>query len=282
MQIDIFTVAAQVVNFLILLALLYYFLYRPIMSVMTRREEEVRERLEDAERAREDAQKEADRLAKERQQLESDRQQRLEDAEEQASQHRAELLEEAREQVEGKRQQWFDELEREHESSLNRLQDQVAEQVVGALGGALDDLANERLEDRVIEQFLERLQQLDDSEREELERGARAGEARVRTAFEPSSSRRDRIQEGVHRLLGDEVTIDFEQAPELKAGVELAVADHLVSWSIRDYVHNLKDALALELEKRRAEPSEGSEEPSETESAPEESADETAPAGAEA
>lgn len=281
MQIDIFTVAAQAVNFLILLALLYYFLYRPIMSVMTRREQEVRERLEDAERAREDAQQEADRLAAERQQLESERQQQLEDAEEEASQQKAKLLEEARAQVDSRRQRWFEELEREHESSLNRLQDQVVEQVVGALGRALDDLANERLEGRVIEQFLERLQQLDDSEREELGRGARRGEARVRTAFEPSSERRERLEEGVRQLLGDEVTVDFEHEPELKAGVELAVADHVVSWSIRDYLQHLDEALSLELAERRAQRSDGSEEPSETESAPEESADETAPAGAE-
>ena len=48
MQIDWLTVAAQIVNFLVLIWLLQRFLYRPITNAMARREARIEERLSDA------------------------------------------------------------------------------------------------------------------------------------------------------------------------------------------------------------------------------------------
>ena len=48
MQIDWLTVAAQIINFLVLIWLLQRFLYRPITNAMARREARIEERLSDA------------------------------------------------------------------------------------------------------------------------------------------------------------------------------------------------------------------------------------------
>ena len=53
-----FTVAAQAVNFLILLALLRRFLYRPVLEAMDRREARIAERLQEAAEHREVARRE--------------------------------------------------------------------------------------------------------------------------------------------------------------------------------------------------------------------------------
>ena len=50
MSVNWFTVAAQVVNFLILVWLLHRFLYGPIIAAMDRRERRIAERLQDAQR----------------------------------------------------------------------------------------------------------------------------------------------------------------------------------------------------------------------------------------
>ena len=51
MQIDWLTVAAQIVNFLVLVWLLQRFLYRPITEAMARREERIESRLSEAKNA---------------------------------------------------------------------------------------------------------------------------------------------------------------------------------------------------------------------------------------
>ena len=55
MNIDWFTLSAQIVNFLILLVLLRKFLYGPLRNVMQKREEKVTSRLEEARRKLDEA-----------------------------------------------------------------------------------------------------------------------------------------------------------------------------------------------------------------------------------
>jgi len=55
LQIDWLTVAAQIVNFLVLIWLLQRFLYKPITNAMRRREERIEDRLAEAKEAREEA-----------------------------------------------------------------------------------------------------------------------------------------------------------------------------------------------------------------------------------
>ena len=59
MLIDWFTVIAQIINFLVLVALLKRFLYGRIIKAMDQREEKIAFRLADAERKRNEAEQEA-------------------------------------------------------------------------------------------------------------------------------------------------------------------------------------------------------------------------------
>ncbi|MGQ9873571.1 F0F1 ATP synthase subunit B family protein [Leptodesmis sp.] len=56
MLINWFTVFAQVLNFLILVALLQWFLYQPILKVMQKRQTLIAERWQEAERLQAEAQ----------------------------------------------------------------------------------------------------------------------------------------------------------------------------------------------------------------------------------
>ena len=55
MTFDLFTLVAQIVNFVVLLVLLRVFLYGPVRRVMQRREQRIAEDREAARRAREEA-----------------------------------------------------------------------------------------------------------------------------------------------------------------------------------------------------------------------------------
>ena len=60
MLIDLFTVIAQIINFLILVYLLKRFLFNRIIKIMDDRENQIIDRMQGAEAAKEEAQKELD------------------------------------------------------------------------------------------------------------------------------------------------------------------------------------------------------------------------------
>ena len=62
MQIDLITVIAQLVNFVVLIWLLKRFLYGPITEAMQRREARIAERMQDAEDARQQAKNQSEAL----------------------------------------------------------------------------------------------------------------------------------------------------------------------------------------------------------------------------
>lgn len=72
-MIDWFTVVAQIINFLILVALLKYFLYGRIVAAMTQRQEEISARWEEARQQREAAAKELEAARDRNRQLDQQR-----------------------------------------------------------------------------------------------------------------------------------------------------------------------------------------------------------------
>ena len=99
MSIDWITVAAQIVNFLVLVWLLKRFLYRPILDGIDARERGITERMSEATRIREDAENaEADHRA-EIARLKAGREGVIAEAREEAKAARDALLVEARERL---------------------------------------------------------------------------------------------------------------------------------------------------------------------------------------
>ena len=93
MRIDWFTVAAQVVNFLILVWLLKRFLYKPILDAIDAREKRVAKRLADADSKQAEANQEHDAFQRKNEAFDRER-----DG----------LLSEAKDQVEAERKRLFD------------------------------------------------------------------------------------------------------------------------------------------------------------------------------
>ncbi len=60
MQIDYFTIIAQIINFLILVFLLRHFLYGPLLRSMDEREQKISTRLKEAEQQMKEAEQETD------------------------------------------------------------------------------------------------------------------------------------------------------------------------------------------------------------------------------
>jgi len=250
MLIDWFTVAAQVINFLVLVWLLKRFLYKPVLNALDEREKRIAAQLEDAEKKKAQALKEQTGFQQKNEEFERQRAALLADATSAAKTEREKLVAAARQEAEALQARLqkatYDELD-----NLNRKVGVFAQKEVFAIARkALSDLAGMNLEERMTEVFVRRLHDLDDKHRDELKKclGASAKPLLVRSAFALSDPQMAAIRDGIKSLVEEGTKIEFETKPELISGLELSANGQKIAWSISDYLEELAASLGGLLE----------------------------------
>jgi len=245
-SIDWFTVIAQIINFLILVALLWKFLYKPIVKAMDDREAAIAARVEAAEQQRRDAEAEAETYHGKTAELDAQRTELIAQARADADTRRQELLADARRHVEATASQWLGALNQQQDAFLADLRRRTGEQVCAAGRRLLTDLAGQDLEERMLVSFVDRLEQLAD---EDVQRLRHAGEEAgrtvdVRSAFEVPPRQRAAIEKTVARQLGGRPELRFDLSPELICGVEMRVGHWKLDWNVDAYLSALQSDIA--------------------------------------
>lgn len=254
-MVDWFTVAAQIVNFLILVALLKHFLYGRIIEAMDKREERIRSRLAEADTKKEEAEKEAESYRRSRQALEEKRDRIVAEAREEAERKRKELTREVREEMERARGRLQESLEKEKSAFLKDLRQLAAGEVYSIARKALTDLAGAELEERLVEVFVSRVKEMEKEHKKAVEKALQAenNKGAVRTGFELSTGSRQKLTRAIRDEIAEQADIYYETEPHVIMGIELTAGGEKVVWSVREYLVELeeraKDALEKELRK---------------------------------
>jgi len=241
MNIDWFTFAAQIVNFLVLVALLRWLLYDPIVRAMSRREEKIAGRLEEAERKREEAERKIEEYERKSREIEQQREGLLQEARREAEQEKQRHLQESRQEVDRRRERWQEAFRREQDDFLADLRREAGHMAVEAARRTLSQLADADLEGRMCDAFAARLQVLGGEQREEIRRHLGNGEAQlaVRSAFDVSEERREGLREAIRKTFEIEADISFQQSSDLICGLELDVGGYSFGWSVKDFLSDL-------------------------------------------
>ncbi|MCL4500749.1 MAG: F0F1 ATP synthase subunit B [Deltaproteobacteria bacterium] len=251
MLINWFTAAAQIVNFLILVALLKRFLYGPIVAAMAAREGKIAAQLTEAQQKRQAAEQEEASLRQKVRDIEDQRQEMLSVAEHQAEAHKQELFALARQEVEQIRQKWAASLEQEKETFFQNLKQRLAQEVLAISRRVLQQMADLELEQRLAEVFLERLQQLTAEEQAAIRESVQetGGELLVSTAFELPEPLRQQIAARVQELFGQNLALRFTTSGELLAGIELTTRSRKLAWSLGSFLDTLGEELSQAFQK---------------------------------
>ena len=162
MLIDWFTVAAQAVNFLILVWLLKRFLYKPILDAIDAREKRIAAELEAADAIRAEASREREEFQEKNETFDQQRQAMLTKAADEANSERQRLIADAKKVAETLRANCEDALQREHVALNEEVTRRTQAEVFAIARKALTDLANLNLEEQMTDVFTRRLQALDD------------------------------------------------------------------------------------------------------------------------
>ena len=248
MLIDGFTVAAQAVNFIILVWLLKRFLYKPILDAIDAREAKVSSELSDAETRTAAAEVQRKSFEQKSAALDRERHAVLEREHAAAEAARLQLLADARAEAEAARGRWVEALRSEQATLHDALSQKVRQEVFAIARRALRDLADADLEERIVTMFVRRLAAIDEDTQARLASALSAGSGQaasavVRSAFELSAAQRESVREGLRQSVGSSVAPRFEVSPALVSGVELSVGGLKVAWSIAEYLQLLEESV---------------------------------------
>jgi F-type H+-transporting ATPase subunit b len=250
--IDWFTVVAQIVNFLVLVGLLKYFLFDRITKAMDEREHTIASALEQADEARKLAQEEAERYRHMNEELEEGRQRTLAEAKDEADSLRKALLQSARAEVAEAKIAWEESLDREKDVFLVDLRRRIGEQALSIAGFALSDLANSDLEARIVHVFVDRFGNLSAEHVAAIRDVLQTAdpEITIQTAFDVSERHRNEILESLHNRLNEDLHVRFEKSAGIVCGIEMRFHGHKLAWSIDSYLDGLEKSISSTLEER--------------------------------
>jgi len=246
MHIDWVTVAAQIVNFLVLVWLLKVFLYKPITDAMARREAAIKARLDEAARMKSEADKRAADLAREQQELEAKRQSLITEARGEADALKRKLTAEARREVEHKRTAWHDELSQGRAEFLATISSEATSGFQRLAGDALHDLADESLTDRFALALARRLADLSEADATRMAQAIAGNGGRLvveAPAAIPTASRK-KLDTAIHAAFGKDVKIDYAPPRSEFSGIRLRAHGETVEWTLSDYVARYAQKLA--------------------------------------
>jgi F-type H+-transporting ATPase subunit b len=244
MLIDWFTVGAQAVNFLILVWLMKRFLYGPVLAAIDAREKKIAGELKEAADAKASAGKEREDLRVQTETLQGRREELLRAASVDAEAQHQRLLEDAHREVQELRVKSLAALTAEQTELQLEIVSRARREAFALTRKTLAGLADTTLEDRMLEVFIHRVQDLNEVQKVQLIAppvDTRARSAVLRSAFELTPAQQTHVTAAFREWPCGGATLTFETAPELVSGVELIVDGQKLAWNVTAYLADVEE-----------------------------------------
>lgn len=243
MQIDLFTLIAQIINLLILLFLLRKFLYLPVLKAVEARQKLIADEIESAENARKRANAAENKSLSAMQKLEKEKQQILEKAQQEALLLEEELKQKAEAEYRQKREQWCTRLESEQQNFDLSVQKAAAQYFNLFAYKAMQQLADTDLSDAVVKRLMTEISALSAAEKQKYAAAfQRKKQIEIQSAFELNPALKAELEKFLRKnfSLPSAAEFSYRIKPELIAGVCIAAEEQLVAWNFENYLQEFR------------------------------------------
>lgn len=250
MEIDWITIAAQIVNFLVLVWLLRRFLYKPVTDAIAAREQKIRDRLNDAADKKKTAEEEAARLKELREDIEARRETLLDEAREESGRLKKALEAAARDDIEEISAAWRRDVDDERAAFIADLRQSSISQFYELSREALGSLAGVSLNEAIAEKFIARLSKLDGESLAKLREssGENGHYVLVQSSFELDEEMKKRISASIHEHIAADAWTDYQLADDLICGIRLKSGGQTIGWTLTDYLDRLEEQTLKKLD----------------------------------
>jgi F-type H+-transporting ATPase subunit b len=243
---DIPTFVFQIVNFLILLAILTKFFYRPVLDVMHRRQAQIDARISDAEQRARQADEEREKLARQSETATQEAAALIESARNEAASERQRLLAAAKVEAAA----LIDEARRtaasEEHSALDRLNTRLSESALSIAGTLIRESSGEAVHASLVGRLLTEGLGLDEAGQRQarLDFPSDGRGLVVESAYPLDASQEERLRHEAASILArplDEVQIEVHQDESLIAGMRVLVGGLVVDLSVKHLLAELSN-----------------------------------------
>ncbi len=240
MLIDWPTVIFQIVNFLVLVALLKRFLYGPIINAMDEREAKIAKSLAEAARIEKKAEEQAHLLALEQEEFAKGRMLMRQEARLDIDKWKKQSIERLQEEIAARKEEWRKNLEEEQEAFLDKLKISIGRQVFQVAKKAFSDLADARLENKLFDTFLGKLdKELTGVDRQELKEET----LQLISGFPLSEKEKEYLRNKLKALFHGHCEVKFRQEPDLGLGIRLMNGNQKWEWNLSRYMREFEDSI---------------------------------------
>jgi F-type H+-transporting ATPase subunit b len=231
----------QVLNFLILLIVLYAWLYKPVLGMLEKRKTKIAQGLEDARvaaEARANAEKEAAKILADAQ---AEGTRRLTEA----TAHAEQAATDVRAAAEAERARILQAAQGDAKEERNRILADLRPQVAALAMAAANKIVGESLDAKrqkaLVEEFFSGIK---DSKVVLLEEADLAGEAaEVVSALPLSKTEERKVKEDITSRLGKDASVSFRVDPDILGGLIIRVGDRVIDGSVAGKLESLKHTL---------------------------------------
>jgi F-type H+-transporting ATPase subunit b len=245
MEIDLITLIAQILNFLVLLWVLKKLLYKPLLTAMANRKKDIIKAIEDAEKK----QKEAMGLKEENEKmLEDIREQKnelLKKAEEEIEKEKEVMAQKLKDEQEITRAEFKELMEIEKQRFIKEVNKVVANKFAKFSKTVFSDLSNTDIEAQAVEVFLKKIKDLKKAEIEKINTSAKVnnGKITIATSHDLSKEVANKIKNSLKKIGVKYTTIKFEKDSEIILGVNLKADSYVIAWDLKEFLNSFKKEL---------------------------------------
>lgn len=155
--INLEVVAAQILGFVLLWMLLARYLFRPVMSMLKARQEDILNTYSEAENAKASAQQLKTELEQRISGIEAEARARIQAAIKEAQDAKDEIIADARGRSEDLLRRGQEDLAREREKTLVQLREQVVDLSIGAASKLVEESLDDAKHRRLVNDFIDRI-----------------------------------------------------------------------------------------------------------------------------
>lgn len=246
MEIDLFTLVAQIINLIILLFLLRKFLYLPVLKAVEARQTAIAEELKAAEDAREKAHQAELVNVRNMKKLESQKQKILLKAGEDAEKLSAELSAKALEEYKAAKQQWLNKMFAEQSNFEQTMQKAVTEQFNRFTRKAFEQIADADIDALAAKKLMVKIAELPEEVNAEYAASfSHKKSIHIKSAHELSAKIKTQLEDFLHKNwhLRIDVQFIYEIHPELCGGLCIEAGEQLVAWNFNAYLNEFRNGL---------------------------------------
>jgi F-type H+-transporting ATPase subunit b len=253
LDIDLVTILAEILNFLVLAVVLYFLLFKPMVKRIEERARKKEALIEEAQEKQQQAEERLAEIEKRLSNIDSEIEVRLQKAYQEAQSESESLLEETQKEAEKILGEAQHEAAKRQQQEMVSLQNELAETILTISGQVLSRTAPDQVHEKLIEELNAEIWDLGKSDMRQVRTIRDSLADKTPTVFvfsarELSPEQQRSLVRTFSALVDSNVSMEIEINPDLIAGIRVRVGDLIVENSLAMELNELKDEVAESLE----------------------------------